>query len=140
MVDTPIVGITGTPGHSSALTASMGPITSGRSGEAGAVASPSRVSVTFSLGPAISVSLRVTKPRSSSGNIRQLTLALALCASALGAWPAFSIVATHVVRSSPTMLDTFDRRSMASGAGLALAISRMSLAIWPDCSAALRSK
>ena len=31
--------------------------------------------------------------------MRQLTLACARCGSAFGAWPALTIVATHVVRS-----------------------------------------
>src|SRR5207248_1267567 len=36
---------------------------------------------------------------SSPGKMRQLTLARAVCGSALGAWPPESIVATHVVCS-----------------------------------------
>src|SRR5258706_13220940 len=40
-----------------------------------------------------------TASTETPGRIRQLTLACACCGNAFGAWPALTIVATHVVRS-----------------------------------------
>jgi hypothetical protein len=54
------------------------------------------------------------------GKMRQLTLALTFCGSALVACPPLIIVATQVVRSWPTLPGSSDRMAMAfSSFGLA---------------------
>jgi hypothetical protein len=78
------------------------------------------------LGPAISFSLAVIWFTSSSGRARQFTVALALCANALGACPAWAMVATQVLRSRPMMGARFDSRSNTSLEGFPLATARKS--------------
>ena len=93
-----MTGITGTPGHICSVTRSMGPITSGRSGE-GALGLASASGVT-PMPSSASTRTRVVRVSSeeSPGSIRQFTLARAVWGSAFKACPPWSIVATQVVR------------------------------------------
>src|ERR1700751_2308723 len=99
-----ICGTTGTPGHSSALTFSRGPITSGRNGDGLVASDPApreTIGVTEIFG-SLSTSTRALIVSSDvwPGRIRQLTLAVATPGSAFLAWPAWSTVATEVVRKA----------------------------------------
>src|SRR5439155_17811259 len=98
-----MVATRGTPGQVMLKTFSMALVTQGRSGEGG-------TGTTFPSGPgcetvviltcgslATRSSVRRTYSGSSPGKIRQLTLARAVCGSALRACPPESMVATQVV-------------------------------------------
>ena len=94
-----MVGMTGTPGQNSAVSFSIAPMISWCSGEGvlstgppnGVIEMPSSASTRFRVA--------YTSPIGSPGRTRQLTVALALCGSALTACPPWICVATQVVRS-----------------------------------------
>ena len=96
----PIVGITATFGpKTSRVTFSIGPMTSGESGDGAAcsIAGPRETLTPVSLIAVMSCAR--TSAGSWPGAMRQFTFAVAVCGSALRAWPPLSIVATQVVRS-----------------------------------------
>src|SRR5574337_1831104 len=78
-------------------------ITSWRSGEAGLATGGGGCTVTVAVSSSMTL-IRVGRTLSTEvpGKIRQLMLTLALCGSALSAWPPLSMVATQVVRIWPT--------------------------------------
>ena len=102
----PIKGMTGTPGHISVVTFSIFDMTSGLRGDdwrcGGGAArfglfAPTIVTPIFGSASTRS-SAACVSAGVSCGSIRQLTLARAVCGSALLAWPPSSRVATQVVR------------------------------------------
>src|SRR6266568_2214180 len=104
-----MVATTGMPGHILLKVFCMAFVTSGSNGEGGTgttgTAFPSgSVCVTMLILTLGSLATRWRVLRiscgSSPGKMRQLTLARAVCGSALGAWPPESIVATQVVCSN----------------------------------------
>src|SRR4051812_45060184 len=93
-----ITGTTIAPGYSSFVSDSTSVMTSGRSGD-GLLGCASLTKATVTLGSAtISVSFAFTAAGDTPGRMRQFTFALAICGSALVAWPPSSLVATQVVR------------------------------------------
>ena len=83
-----MVGITATPGYMSRLSASMGPMTSRRKRRR--CAGLFRRRLEFDLTPGSAMAAMSSWRISSAlwpGNMRQLTLAVARCGRALGAWP-----------------------------------------------------
>src|SRR5437588_2996322 len=98
--------MTGTPGHISAVTRSIFDMISGLSGDdwrsgGGALRFGllAPIIVTAIFGSARTrASVPCVSAGVSCGSTRQLTLARAVCGSALLAWPASSRVATQVVR------------------------------------------
>src|SRR5579863_8998391 len=94
------VVITGTLGHISCATSSIGFKVSGVNGAACASGPRTSGIVTDTAGSStIFINCAFTSSRDTPGKIRQLILALALCGNALVACPADNIVATQVVRS-----------------------------------------
>src|SRR5690348_8029010 len=96
----PIVGMTRTFGPNTArVTFSIGCMISGESGDGDACS----IAGAFEIFTPVSLAALSSDARTSSGSwpgaIRQFTFAVAVCGSALRAWPPLSIVATHVVRS-----------------------------------------
>src|SRR5947207_11913842 len=73
---------------------------SGRSGEAGLGTAVSAAARCTDVSLATRTIVRSIDAGSSPGRRRQLTVALAVCGSALSACPPSSFVATHVVRIS----------------------------------------
>src|SRR3954452_16880519 len=93
-----ITGKTIAPGYICLVRDSTTDIRSGRSGE-DLLGCASFTKATEIFGSAsTSVSLAFTAVGATPGRIRQFTLALAICGSALVACPPSSFVATHVVR------------------------------------------
>src|SRR3954465_6814580 len=93
-----MTGPTTAPGYISLVSDSTRFITSGRSGD-GLLGCASSTNSTLTFGSAtISISFALTDAGDTPGRMRQLTLALAICGSALVAWPPSSFVATQVVR------------------------------------------
>ena len=98
-----ITGTIGRPGKRACTAFSIAAITSGRSGEAGLSIAPSAERVIVAPGSAMTLAICWrTLSEDPPGKMRQLTLALAFCGSALVACPPLIIVATQVVRSWPT--------------------------------------
>src|SRR5688572_11554286 len=98
VVPVDITGMTGTPGQYLAASGSMRDRTAGAGADAGLAIGGSST-LTRTLSPA---SFRITVSTSAPGTpgtIRQLITALARCGRALFAWPASTLVATHVVLS-----------------------------------------
>src|SRR5579859_8042405 len=95
-----MVGMRGTPGHILAATCFTGPRILSVKGGGGDTGLKEPTGLILIPGSA-TTSWRVfcTSGIGVPGRMRQLTLALACCASALGAWPPSSMVATQVVRS-----------------------------------------
>ncbi len=95
-----MLGMTAAPGHMDAVMLSTGSSTSATRGEGGD-GTAGDVTVTCT---AVSFTTRrivsTTASGCSSGSSRQLTLAAAVCGSALLAWPPSRRVATQVVRST----------------------------------------
>src|SRR4051812_36809111 len=90
-----ITGTTTTPGHIASVIDSIGRISSGNSGE-GALGFASSMNDTATLGSATtSASFSLTAAGDSPGRIRQFTVAVAVCGSALLAWPPSTRVATQ---------------------------------------------
>jgi hypothetical protein len=135
-----MVGITGMPGQNSATSFSIGRISCGSNGD-GALVVDLVVGVTLICS---SASTRTNVWRTSSigspGSTRQLTVARAVCGSALSACPASSLVATQVVRSCALYIGLADNRAAAATSGGSLATARMSAAIAESSSAAERWK
>src|SRR6266478_3003542 len=133
-----MVGTTGRPGHKLCTVFSSASTTSGNNGDGGTptcgtiapFAAFTGTIMTLTLGSAATLSsvLR-TSSGSSPGIMRQLTLARAVCGSALGACPPVSIVATHVVCSSELKYGTCDNRRTAAGSGGSLATARICSAV-----------
>ncbi len=73
---------------------------SGRSGEIGLVSRAVDAFTEIAGSASTLMTASVTSLTVSSGSSRQFTFAVARCGSALCAWPADTIVATHVVRRS----------------------------------------
>ena len=93
-----MVGMTGMPGCRASIADLTASMTSDLSGDGSlGVGSSSRLIMTF-----VSAKTRVRVASTSSagtpGIMRQLMVAFAVCGKALSAWPAFSRVATQVVR------------------------------------------
>src|SRR5262245_300438 len=118
------------------------PMTSGRSGDGllGVAAPTNEILICGSA--TISTSLSRTAFGDTPGRMRQLTLAVASCGSALLAWPPASRVATQVVRIIEFQYGTeADSRAAAARSGVARATARMSAAIFGSlCTEAERSK
>ena len=94
-----MLGMTSAPGHISVVIRSTRLMRSGLSGDGGlAMNSPVAVTVILSLA-STRTSVACTSSGFSPGRTRQLTVARAVCGSALLAWPPSSRVATQVVRS-----------------------------------------
>src|SRR2546426_878155 len=94
----PMAGTTMTPGHIVLVIASIACTTSGLSGD-GALAFASSTKETAMLGSArTSTSFCLIAAGASSGRMRQLTFAAAVCGNALFACPPSRRVATQVVR------------------------------------------
>ena len=96
----PIVGMTSTFGpNTSRVTFVIGCMISGDSGDGDACS----IAGAFEIFTPVSLAAFSSAARTSAGSwpgaIRQLTLAVAVCGSALRACPPESIVATQVVRS-----------------------------------------
>ena len=91
-----MTGTTGTPGNIDVTIASVAVITSSlrTAGMLGVASSTSDTSIAGSA--STFVSCVTTAATGTPGRIRQFTLAVASCGSALGAWPPSSCVATHV--------------------------------------------
>ena len=91
------------PGKRACTAAVTAAITSWRSGEAGLATGGGGSTVTVADLSSITLT-RVSRTLSTGvpGKMRQLMLTLALCGSALSAWPPLSMVATQVVRIWPT--------------------------------------
>src|SRR6185312_8971602 len=95
----PMVGITATSGpNTSRVACSIGPITSGVSGEGAACSIAGAAETWTPVSPIAATSPARTSAGSWPGAIRQFTFALAAWGSAFRAWPPVSIVATQVVR------------------------------------------
>src|SRR5471032_2574713 len=93
-----IDGTTGVPGQNSAVSFSIGPTTSERSGEGGLAAGTlTRVTVMAGLPRALTMDCW-TSSNDSPGSTRQFTVAVAVCGSAFVACPPSRRVATQVVR------------------------------------------
>jgi len=136
-----IVGTSGTPGQSSALTFSAGPRISRVSG-GGGERTAWCVGVSLILSSASTrTSVRVTSSTGSPGRMRQFTIARARCGSAFVAWPASTIVATQVVRTV-ALLNAVEEesRAIACGSGGLRRIAAMSAAIGPCSIFDMRSK
>ena len=69
--------------------------------------------------------------------MRQLTMARAVCGSALFACPASSRVATQVVRIVAWESGSASSRAMAAASGDFLVMAFMSAATWPDSMVAI---
>src|SRR6201986_3738451 len=94
-----MAGTRGTPGQSCLPTASAGPRTWGVSGGGGETGLFSPTMEDLIAGASATFcSAAIPASGASPGMMRQLTLAVARCGRALGAWPAVSMVATQVVR------------------------------------------
>src|SRR5215472_10718177 len=94
-----MMGTTVTPGHISSVTRVIVSMICGVSGDGG-LGFAALTGVTLTLGLSMTrTSVCCTSFGSAPGNMRQLMFAVARCGSALAAWPALAIVATHVVRS-----------------------------------------
>src|SRR5881398_139861 len=88
----PIIGTTTTPGHIVFVVDSIAPITSGVNGDGGlGLAWSTKATVMFGSANTV-VNVSLTAAGGSTGRIRQLTFAVAVCGSAFGACPPFSIV------------------------------------------------
>jgi hypothetical protein len=106
-----IDGTIGRPGARRSIALRSAFMTSSRSGEA-SLGLGLLTSLTCAFGSPIAfTSVDCTDSTDSPGKTRQLMLAVALCGSALGAWPPRSIVATQVVPSCPTYSGWEYRRS-----------------------------
>src|SRR5450631_3006380 len=122
-----ITGVTGVPGQIWVTREVKGSKTSGSGGggtmalRSGAVSETSPASETYftvSLEfPKMSISWWRISSGEWPGKMRQLTLACAVCGSALLAWPATRRVATQVVRKLALKLGSVERRWMASASG-----------------------
>ena len=114
-----MVGTTATPGNMSAVSFSIGPITSRDSGGGAPTFSGGDWNSTLTSGSPMT---RISSCRISSwawpGKMRQLTLAVARWGSAFGAWPPAICVATQLVRRMAFEDGSFLRRSVAAASPL----------------------
>src|SRR3954469_6820672 len=137
-----ITGTTTTPGNIALVNDSTLFMTSGRSGDGGlGLASLSNVTTTFGSAIVSTMVLR-TDSGATPGRMRQFTLAVAICGSALFAWPPASRVATQVVRITEFQNGSrAERRAAAARSTVGAATARMSAATAGSAStAADRSK
>ena len=109
------MGSTGTPGQNSAVSFSMGAMTSGVSGGGDAVGPRVSGEEILTIGSATnSSSLARTVSVVTPGKMRQLIFARARCGSAFVACPASSMVATQVVRSVAFQLGSLAETSASA--------------------------
>src|SRR5690349_13197192 len=124
-----MIGTTGKAPQIALTDASTALNTSGRRGDAGLGTAVSIGARCTDVSLMTRVSVFSTAEASSPGSIRQLTVALAVCGSAFGAWPPSSIVATHVVRMSALYSGVRLNRAIVAASAAPAATLRMSAAI-----------
>src|SRR6478672_2548874 len=91
-------GITGTPLNIRPVSVLIGSSSSAVSGDGDVGASFSDGDTTIPVSSSTLMIVARTESIGTLGNTRQLTSAVAVCGSALSAWPPLSLVATQVVR------------------------------------------
>jgi hypothetical protein len=103
-----------------------------RSGAVSETAPESETNFTVSLSsPKMEISWRRISSGECPGKMRQLTMACAVCGSALLAWPAVRRVATQVVRKLALKVGWAERRAAAArSVGVAMTAA-MSAAVEP---------
>ena len=129
----------GVPSCMASTPARTASITSVRMGEGGA--EPGSPSIdTRTPSPTTSPSVAPTSAGSIPGQIRQFTVATADWGRAFSACPARSMVATQVVRVTPTSSGSFQSTSWAHSSEGSAANRRMASDTSPSSSSALLSK
>src|SRR5262245_34328945 len=107
------------PGKSCFVRDSTALMTSGRSGDGLLGVAGLTTDTLICESASTSTSLSRTDAGDTPGRMRQLTLAVASCGSAFGAWPPASRVATHVVRIIEFQYaEAADSRAAAAASGV----------------------